>query len=400
MQTDLHIPAIAILSIAAACAPPADGGEVVVIERARKLSQLVGETDRQTGKPTLNRTISSCGIFGTDLGYSFRHKDRTWFLFGDTKGVHGGDAIAWTTDEDPEAGLRLEFIRGADGLYKPISIPGISQGDFEVPVAGVSADGKMYVYHTTDHSAERTMGRCVLAVSENDGQTFKYLYDVSRDHFINVAIVPCDGNGCAAATARNGGDLFIFGSGEYRKSNVRLARQPARDIENREAIRFFTGLDEAGMPKWSKAEGDSVDLFNQPTVGELSVSYNRRLERWIMLYNAAPPMRGINMRTARYPWGPWSEPTIIFQPWMDGGYGRFIHASRAFGGTDNLHDPGRENEWGGEYGPYQLAEMTRQEGEGTAVYFTMSSWNPYTVVLMKVIIGIKGVDTGGVFERK
>lgn len=45
--------------------------------------------------------------------------------------------------------------------------------------------------------------------------------------------------------------------------------------------------------------------------------------------------------------------------------------------------PWRENEWGGEYGPYQVAPLARgEDNKFTQIYFTMSIWNPYQVVLM------------------
>src|SRR4051794_40724246 len=50
----------------------------------RKVHQLTGEQDRERGVPTLNRTESTVGMFGTDLGASFEHDGRLWFLFGDT----------------------------------------------------------------------------------------------------------------------------------------------------------------------------------------------------------------------------------------------------------------------------------------------------------------------------
>ena len=45
-----------------------------------------------------------------------------------------------------------------------------------------------------------------------------------------------------------------------------------------------------------------------------------------LLYNAAKP-RGINMRSAPAPWGPWSKEAVVFDPWKDGGYGEFMHVS-------------------------------------------------------------------------
>lgn len=357
--------------------------DIIVAERATKICQLVGERDRQRQEPTINRTWSRYKLRATDLGVPFRHEGRTYVLFGDTWGPPKGDAIAYTTDTTPGDGIELTFLCDESGKYSPIRISGISQGPFEVPVEGTSSEGRMYLYHTTDHSKKRTMRRCVVAVRRRNGTRFKYLYDLSTRYFVNVSVVEVDVNDWEGLPKRESNGLVMFGSGKYRKSNVRLAYQPTSDIASGENFFYFAGLDKSDRPVWSKEESEARALFDQPCVGELSVTYNRFIARWVMLYNASKPKRGITLRTAKKPWGPWSEAQIVFHPFEDDGYGNFIHVNHKVRKVDELHDPGRADEWGGEYGPYQFPHLaTGNEGE-TTVYFTMSTWNPYTVVLMK-----------------
>jgi hypothetical protein len=358
---------------------------VRIVSRPAKIAQLVGDMDRERGKPTANRTGERYKLFGTDLGVSFRHKDRTWLLFGDTWGPRGGDAIAWTADRSPEKGLNLTFLHDDAGAYSPVIIPGISQGGMEVPMAGVSVRDRMYVYHTTDNSPRAVMGRSVVARSDDDGHTFRYLYDLSKRHFINVSVVKCSASDWSGLPVRRGETLLLFGSGSYRRSDVRLAVQPSRDIESPNSLRYFSGLDSSGRPSWSAREEDAVALFNHPCVGELSVTFNRFLRRWIMLYNGYNP-RGILLRTAERPWGPWSSPQVLFEPWDDGGYGKFMHVSWQVARLDSVQDPGRDNEWGGEYGPYQFPDFATGKPGETTIYFAMSTWNPYTIVLMKAAL--------------
>jgi len=80
-------------------------------------------------------------------------------------------------------------------------------------------------------------------------------------------------------------------------------------------VRYFPFI---VQPKWSPKESDALPLFNQPQVGEFSVRFLPPVHRYVMLYNAEKP-RGINMRSAPNPWGPWSKETVIFDPWKDGG---------------------------------------------------------------------------------
>src|ERR1700686_1778211 len=64
-----------------------------------KVEQLLGEEDKERHQPTRSRTVTRYGLEGTDLGYSFEHDGRAYFLFGDTVGQVGRalDTIA-TTD--------------------------------------------------------------------------------------------------------------------------------------------------------------------------------------------------------------------------------------------------------------------------------------------------------------
>jgi len=201
-------------------------------------------------------------------------------------------------------------------------------------------------------------------------------------HFINISIVRVNLPNWPEFSDNNGEGLVIFGAGEYRASDVRMAFQPVDSIEWKESMRYFKGLDLMQNPLWSANEAEAVALFNQPCVGEFSVTYNPFIKKWIILYNCDNP-RGINFRTADKPWGPWTDAQILFEPWIDGGYCNFIHVDWNFDHCDNVHDPGREIEWGGEYGPYQFEALATGNDNSTTIYYTMSTWNPYTIVLMK-----------------
>lgn len=361
--------------------------DVIVVKRASKISQLAGEWDRERSMFTKSRTLSTYKLIGTDLGVPFRHKDRIYLLFGDTGGIKGGDAIAYTDiTARPEDGLDLTFVHDGTGVYLPVKIPGISQGNFEVPMEGVSVGGSMYVYHTTDHTQNRVMGRSIVAVSRDDGKSFRYLYDFSHRHFINVSVVEVQSADWSGFPDTGESGLVIFGSGPYRESAVRLAFQPGRDIESPSAIRYFSGTDPSRTPLWSAREEDAQELFDQKCVGELSVSYNRFIRKWIMLYNCTKEFPGVLMRTSDLPWGPWSKPQVLFHVRDDGGFCNFIHQSWNDNRCDFLSDPGRERHSGDAYGPYQFEDLAIGNGDSTTIYFTLSTWNPYTVVLMKATL--------------
>ena len=364
-----------------------------ITARPTKICQIVGDWDMERGQATLNRTGIDYGWPRIDLGAPFAHNGVTYIVFGDVGGIDV-DPIAYSYDTNLEDGLSLIFLENQNGTGRPVYIPGVSLGGYEVPMEGVSANGNMYIYATTDHTQQVAMGRCVVAASYDHGYNFTRLYDLSVDDFINVSVVKVNADNWDGLPISQGEGLVMFGSGTYRESDVKLAFQPAAEIENKSSIRYFVGLDSAGRPTWSANESDAVALFNQPTVGELSISYNKFIKRWIMLYNDFDYYRGINIRTAKNPWGPWSWPQVIFQPWDDGGYCNFMHITWDYLNCDDNYDAiAGPYVSGGEYGPYQFEDHATGDADSTTIYFTMSTWNPYTVVLMKTTLELPQEST-------
>ncbi len=106
-----------------------------------KVSQLTGDFDRQLNQPTLSLTGKLYGVVGTDLGSSFQHAGRTYFLFGDTvtdQGIRQDpasnlDTVAYTTDEAPVNGIRIV----CNPSYPRLD-GNINQSTFCVPCDGVS----------------------------------------------------------------------------------------------------------------------------------------------------------------------------------------------------------------------------------------------------------------------
>jgi hypothetical protein len=381
-----------------------------------KVEQLTGEEDKERHQPTLSRTVSRYGLEGTDLGYSFEHAGRAYFLFGDTVGRlnRALDTIATTDARDPEAGVRLDFLTttttettgrrgGARGRgrgpaplapgesqYLTVEPPGIAMGPFEVPVSGLSLNGQMYVVVITDHSDDRSTDRSVLT-KFSPPASFKVLRTVSRlpaGHFAKMSLHAEPST--VAGLPRGGPFVLIWGTGQYRKSDAYLSIVPAANFESGRDTRYFAGLDAASAPKWSEHEGDAVPIVRNGTMGDLSVTWCQDLGLWLMTYDSrSPAPLGIEFAYSPTPWGPWSEPQVIFSASRDGAIGKFIHDPRAQP-PDGLSGPvigqGRGNPdavRGGEYAPYVVERWTKKQGSELNLYYVLSTWNPYEVVLMK-----------------
>jgi hypothetical protein len=162
-------------------------------------------------------------------------------------------------------------------------------------------------------------------------------------------------------------------------------------------VRFFTGSGNAAT--WSANEPDAVPLFCAGDIGELSGRRNTIFGRYFLTYNSGNP-RGIILRHSPQPWGPWSNGLTIFDPgWGSGpgqpvgaGYGKFMHIPWNVAHVDNVQDDmflsgRRDNDWGGEYGPYQITRFsTGDTAHDCALHYTMSTWNPYESMLMRTTI--------------
>jgi hypothetical protein len=357
-----------------------------------KIQQLLGEEDKERHQPTLSRTFSRFGIQGTDLGNSFEHQGRVYFLFGDTVGKldRALDTIATTDASDPEAGVRLDFLMAGRDEYLTIQPPGISMGAFEVPVAGIDLGGQMYVVVSTNHSADRSTDRSVLTkftppAKFQPGRTISQL---PEGHFVKMSLHVEPGP--IAGMPPGGPFILMWGTGAYRSSDAYLSVVPVANFENGKGTKYLAGLDAAGAPMWSEKESDATPIVKNGTMGDLSVTWCKDLGLWLMNYDSRPPAaRGILFSYSRTPWGPWSEPQVIFNAIRDGATGKFIHDPDARP-VDGLAgpvigrgqaDPGAVR--GGNYAPYVVERWTKVQGGELSIYYVLSTWNPYVVVLMK-----------------
>jgi len=161
------------------------GLPVLKFKGTKKIMQLIGDLDFQTGTDTKNLTQNHYTLTGTDLGYSFEHDGFIIFLFGDAINntyTLGGDCIGYSTTKDPECpnGLRLDFFTkkklptgkslNTDNKLSKISTPepylkvlpdNIIMAGFEIPCGGISVKGKPFIFCIMDNrnaKGEKTGG--------------------------------------------------------------------------------------------------------------------------------------------------------------------------------------------------------------------------------------------------
>ena len=327
------------------------------------------------------------------------------------------DATAFTTDDDPTDCLDLTFLSKSATDDEPVFLPpSFDDGNLAVQQEGLSYDSAMYVWYFQGTGGEAKQSQSYLAKSTDDGQSFEVLYPISVDHFpwLNVQLVEdAEIPGLEDAGAIDW--VVIAGVGpRYREADMYLALTPAATLDGEVVdeervpppMFYFTGLDDDGLPQWSDSESDAeaiIDTDNplvtgnnslgitdadaDPTgcIGEFSMHYSPTAEVWIVMYNCAN--WSIEMHTADHPWGPWSEAERVFDPVTDGGYCDFLHLPQDWEDALELscnHNVtvDQRTSPGSPYGPYVLERYTSGDRDAVTLYFTMSMWHPYNVLLM------------------
>jgi hypothetical protein len=327
------------------------------------------------------------GIVGTDLGATFERDGKLVYIFGDSWTPGGQrqdqDSIAWSTDStSPAVGAlpKLTWVTDGNNQFVAPKLSGVNLGGMNVPMEGIPVGTKTYVFFTSGWNASTdTYSNSVLAeMSGLNVAGIKLTHNVASKKFINVSAVV------------EGNTAFIYGSGAYRKSPVHLAKVDVNKIGDRDQWQYLRSGSGASAT-FGTGEDSAQPIAPTPCVGELSVRKWEKIGLYFMAYNCLSSPRGIMLRWARAPEGPWSEPLDIFDPHADGGYQHFMHAKQSeIGYDDGLSEPNRYEEWGGEYGPYLIPRYFEEEANGVlSLVYVMSTWNPYQAHLMRTRIALE-----------
>jgi hypothetical protein len=307
------------------------------------------------------------------------------FLFGDTI-PRGGDSFAWTEASEASPSLSLTFFTEPGGKYQKISATGVSMKGFEVPVSGISQGGVAYVALKTNHQEGASTDATVLTRFDEARQTFATLRELSRlpEGRFSKLSMRHDPAGTPGLPP-GGPHVLMWGTGVYRQSYAYLAVVPAASLESGQGTRYFSGM-KGGAPSWSEREADARPVAEDGTMGDLSVTWAAPVGRWVMTYDSRA-QKGVALRHAPAPWGPWSEPEKIFDAARDGALRGYIHVPGE--PDDGLVGPviskkdEAKNIRGGAYAPYVVERFTRLKGDELSVFFVLSTWNPYVVHLLE-----------------
>lgn len=335
--------------------------------------------------------------------------------------------LGMTVNDVAGTDMHIEGKGPALKVYQPATVVGpIQQGFFDVPTGGVSANGALYGFFWTAHCAKghairpaadaplarpkgdeacpendarNSVGHGVMAHSSDDGRTYQGGVNLPPGFVYTIAV-----NAVAEGGASSG--VLIFGAPRYRASVPYLAEATPASFPDPRRWRFMAGRDAKGEPRWVSyqewagnfpdpaqwhpPQGAGAEIYapendKESCVGEMSITWNQPLKRWLMTYNCTA---GIEARVAAEPSGPWSAPLVLL--------GRGDNTQC----TIDMSDKGcgeRRDFWplrrvkpdqvvaGGYYAPFVLNRYTRpgQAANSAEIYWLVSTWNPYEVDVMR-----------------
>jgi hypothetical protein len=187
---------------------------------------------------------------------------------------------------------------------------------------------------------------------------------------------------------------------------------------------YFTGVID-GVPQFSAQQTDAKPLdLSFPGAdpatetwdvdGQISVSFVAALNKWIMFYGGDltelplsvmqgpesdavqhDPEGAIHVRFADQPWGPWTAPEqLLAASTRDGKVASLpsapsgiVHRTDCKGVCPPNEPYYPADERGFLYAPNIIQEWTSPRDRGVDIYWNVSTWDPYQVVLLKTRIG-------------
>ena len=152
------------------------------------------------------------------------------------------NTIATTDATNPNGGVHLDFLTNG-GKNIAVQPTGVTMAPMDVPVAGISLDGQMYVAISTNFTKGRATERSVLTkfVAPETFQTVRTISELPDGRFIRMSMHAQPGP--IAGLPPGGPFILTWGTGRYHESDAYLSIVPAGQFEAGKGIRYFAGLD-------------------------------------------------------------------------------------------------------------------------------------------------------------
>lgn len=373
-----------------------------------KLEQILGDCDWQVWwhsnycLPTTSQTSNRFGILGDGQMSSFECHGKLIVMGGDAiagdtnHNLHAADPIGYSTTTEPETGLLINFYTNADGSPVFVKPDSLNMGGDNLPVSGITLpDGVCLFVHAGHDLINGDTNVYSLLVQWDDTvwTNFTVVRNVSSNayngHFVH---------GCLHGAGTN---VCIFGIGTYRASYIYLSMISASNLWTGTGTMYFAGYTN-GQPVWDTRESNAVPVvpLEDASVGNVSVAYSTNLSLWLMTYDAgwrdgSQVTNGIYFTYANEPWGPWTTPQLIFEKAREQALTNYIHQPNTCTNcstcttSDGLKGPLIDQSKdpcmvaGEAFAPLIIERFTTVTNNTLRLYYTMGSFNPYTVLKMR-----------------
>ncbi|AEV72952.1 hypothetical protein MycrhN_2363 [Mycolicibacterium rhodesiae NBB3] len=422
-EEDMTLAPVQTMSLALAAPAPAPPPRPGFPAPGQYLSVSTQFVDWITGNNPANNTQYEWGVTGTDLGIMWDNgmiddpntpdvnEHQVLIAFGDTFGVGGmasgthwrSNVLFRSVDADLFNGLDFtdpEWFTGSDFggsplTYVPSGAPyqymarqiifpeGLPAGITLIPTAGISVPTPGTEYNVTQYISFMsvtqwgapgvwTTNYSAIAYSEDNGETWKVAPQSVRYNNATTG----NQNFQQMAFVRADGYVYAYGTPNGRQGAAYVARVAERDILDLSKYEYYSAGSAGGMfgvgatpAGWVKGNpAAATPIFGQSTttpgacgavnvnpgsaVSEMSVQYNQQLKKFVALHGDRN--NNIVMRTSDRPEGGWSGPTVLMS---------------------------QQN--GGIYAPMMHPWSPSTQGTGTDLYWNLSLWSEYNVMLMK-----------------
>jgi len=363
----------------------------------------------QTGNPLIADTLNRFGITGTDVGVIWDNgmvddpttpynEHQVLMAFGDTfsganmTGNWRFNVLLRSADTVLSDGMTIpngEWFNGNMFGGTPLSSPttarqiihpdGLPAGITLIPTAGISIPTPGTRFGVTQYvnfmsvtnwgsAGTWTTNYSAIAYSTDNGENWTVAPTSVRYND------PWSGNANfqQGAYVRPGdGYVYNYGTPNGRQGAAYVSRVAEKDILDTTKYEYYSagtaggwfgwGATPAGWYKNQPAKASAV--FGQDTgacgvanpgnqVSEMSVQYNKQLKKYVALYG--DQFNNIVMRTSDTPQGGWSGAKVLLAQQPGGIYAPMMH-------------------------PWSPSTM----GTGTDLYWNLSLWSQYNVMLMK-----------------
>ncbi|WP_395309866.1 DUF4185 domain-containing protein [Mycobacterium sp. AMU20-3851] len=379
-------------------------------------AQVSGSTtfiDWVTGNFPPNDTFNRYGIWGTDIGTMWDNgipddpntpinENQVLIAFGDTfggpnmTGTWRLNTLFRSSDRDLGNGMTVpggQWLNGnmfggsplweetyARQIILPERLPrGLPTGVTLIPTAGISVPTPGTKYGATQYvsfmsvkqwgaAGSWTTNYSAIAYSEDNGENWY----ISPKSVRTNSPIGGNKNFQQAAFVRPGdGFVYSYGTPNGRQGQAYLSRVAEGDILDVTKYEYYSKGSKGGLfgigaykagwyrndpskatPIFGKEKGACGVSKAGNQVSEMSVQYNATLGKYVAMHG--DQYNNIILRTSDTPEGAWSGPTVVM---------------------------GQQN--GGIYAPMMHPWSPSTLGTGTDLYWNLSIWSEYNVMLMK-----------------